>query len=74
MVADLLKTETSHEVFPEQAEHIVAHRGGLEESDIRKAFEGAGLESFSIEQATEHVEHVGRAVSLFLAKGTKPLA
>ncbi|KAF5386915.1 hypothetical protein D9615_002001 [Tricholomella constricta] len=55
-------------MFPQQVHHIVPHRGGLGEEDMRKAFEGAGLSSFSFEDGI-----VGKNdVKLFLAKGIKP--
>jgi len=54
----------------EYVKHIVPHRFGFEESDIRVAFEGAGLE-FSYERAIQAKQH-GNDVHLFLAKGIKP--
>ena len=72
LVADLLKAETSHNAFPDNVNHIVAHRGGFEEGDIRKAFEGAGLVSFGFEPVTT-AKYGSQSVQLFLAKGIKPL-
>lgn len=58
-------------VHPQNVEHIVPHRFGFDESDIRVAFEGAGLESFSYERAIKAKQH-GADVNIFLAKGSKP--
>ncbi|KAG6828358.1 hypothetical protein H0H92_008246 [Tricholoma furcatifolium] len=48
-------------------DHIVPHRGGLDESDMRAAFENAGLQSFTYDDGL-----VGRHdARLFIAKGVK---
>lgn len=60
-----------HAMDPERVKHIVPHRFGFEESDIRVAFEGPGLESFSYERAIKAKQHDHDAI-LFLAKGVKP--
>jgi hypothetical protein len=56
-------------VTPDQYGHIVAHKGGFTEDEIRSVFEGAGLEEFSFIEAAQAKMH-GRDVSFFLAKGT----
>ncbi|KAJ6607512.1 S-adenosyl-L-methionine-dependent methyltransferase [Mycena sp. CBHHK59/15] len=63
LVVDFMK---SAEPVPEN----VPNNGGFAEEDIEKAFVGAGLKDFSIEQFTKAKFH-GQIVSLFLAKGTK---
>jgi len=63
LVADFMK---SAEPVPEH----VPNNGGFTEEDIQKAFVGAGLEGFSIDQFTKAKFH-GQTVDLFLAKGTK---
>ncbi|KAF8553776.1 S-adenosyl-L-methionine-dependent methyltransferase [Imleria badia] len=70
LVADLVHGESTHEVFPEDAHHIVAHKGGFTEEDIRSTFEKAGLKNitFEIVLKGQHHEH---PVDLFLARGDK---
>ncbi|KAG6831248.1 hypothetical protein H0H87_005814, partial [Tephrocybe sp. NHM501043] len=71
LVVDLTKHtgdgHVHHPSIPEKFHHLVPHRGGLEESDMRKAFEGAGLESFSFEDGLT----ARNDAKLFLAKGSK---
>ncbi|KAG6898456.1 hypothetical protein C0993_006790 [Termitomyces sp. T159_Od127] len=57
-----------HQLIPDQFHHIVPHRGGLGEPDMRKAFESAGLDSFSFSDNLVAKDDV----RLFLAKGRKP--
>ncbi|KAJ7494432.1 S-adenosyl-L-methionine-dependent methyltransferase [Mycena galericulata] len=64
LVADFMQ---SAQPVPEH----VPHNGGFTETDIQKAFVGAGLEAFSFDQFTKAKFH-GQMVNLFLAKGTKP--
>lgn len=71
LVADIMKGDEWQEVIPQEFHHVVAHTGGLSESEMREAFEGAGLESFSFERATTAMKH-GKHVDFFIAKGTKP--
>lgn len=71
LVADILKGDEWQEVIPQEFHHVVAHTGGLSESEMREAFEGAGLQSFSFERATTAMKH-GKHVDFFIAKGTKP--
>ena len=70
LVADLVHGESTSEVFPEDAHHIVAHRGGFTEEDIRSTFDKAGLKNitFEIVATGKHHEH---PVDLFLARGDK---
>ncbi|KAG6819803.1 hypothetical protein H0H93_008498 [Arthromyces matolae] len=56
-----------HTLIPEKFHHIVPHKGGLDQSDIKKAFEGAGLESFLFDDSM-----IGKDdARLFIAKGIK---
>ncbi|KAG6839979.1 hypothetical protein C0991_009917 [Blastosporella zonata] len=55
-----------HPLIPEKFHHLVPHRGGLDESDMRKAFESAGL-AFSFEDGLT----AKNDTKLFLAKGIK---
>ncbi|KAG6883429.1 hypothetical protein C0993_006246 [Termitomyces sp. T159_Od127] len=57
-----------HQLIPDQFHHIVPHRGGLGEPDMRKAFESAGLDSFGFSDNLVAKDDV----RLFLAKGRKP--
>lgn len=63
--------ETSYAI-PEEFHHIVSHPNGFDEDEMRKFFEGAGLESFSFEMATS-AKHLGRNIDFFLAKASKPV-
>jgi SAM-dependent methyltransferase len=79
LVADLMRPVQSpegtstgeHHLFPESVHHIVPHKDAFEESDLRRAFEGAGLTDFvfnpNIGSATLHQT----LVDFFLARGTK---
>lgn len=58
-------------LFPESVHHFVPHVGGLDEEDMRKVFESAGLGSFSFELVIDAMKN-GQEVKLFLAKGVKP--
>ncbi|KAK0194599.1 S-adenosyl-L-methionine-dependent methyltransferase [Armillaria mellea] len=65
----------TNEDINEYYEAIVPHKTGFTEEDMRKVFEGAGLESFSlnvIPGATIDM-HGLKGCKLFLAKGIKPL-
>ncbi|KAK0447062.1 hypothetical protein EV421DRAFT_1788372 [Armillaria borealis] len=64
------------EDIPEKYEAIVPHKTGFSEEDMRKVFEGAGLESFSlnvIPGVTMDSMFGLTDQKLFLAKGFKPL-
>lgn len=73
LVADKQKMENDEKFLPDDPHHMVAHSGGISEGDLRKAFEGAGLESFHSEYATS-LKMGGVDVDYFLAKGVKPVA
>ncbi|PBK63804.1 hypothetical protein ARMSODRAFT_1057274 [Armillaria solidipes] len=64
------------EDIPEKYGAIVPHKLGFSEEDMRKMFEGAGLESFSL-NVIPGVTMDGMFgltdQKLFLAKGSKPL-
>ncbi|KAF8061712.1 S-adenosyl-L-methionine-dependent methyltransferase [Lyophyllum atratum] len=60
---------THHHSIPQEFHHLVPHRGGLDEADMQKAFEGAGFESFSFENGLT----AKNDAKLFLAKGIKPV-
>lgn len=70
LVADLVHGGSTHEIFPENSRHIVAHKGGFTEEDIRSTFEKAGLKNITFE-ITARVRHAGHSVDLFLARGDK---
>jgi hypothetical protein len=65
-----MKSSSSQELFPSEGHHIVAHKGGFEEADIKAVFEGAGLTNFTFVTATMGKKH-GHPVQFFLASGTK---
>lgn len=70
LVSDLVYGESAHEIFPEDVHHIVPHRGGFKEQDIRSTFEKAGLNNITFEVVAQG-KHLGHSVDLFLARGDK---
>jgi len=76
LVVDISKREDAHghvqHVIPHHAHHV-PHKGGLSESDMHKAFENAGLQSFEFDSDAIRAIHNGHNVRLFIAKGLKPL-
>ncbi|KAF8126592.1 S-adenosyl-L-methionine-dependent methyltransferase [Boletus edulis] len=70
LVVDILHEESTHEMFPEEYHHIVAHKGGFTEQEIRSTFEKAGLKDITFEIAA-HLKFNGHPVDLFLARGDK---
>lgn len=72
LVIDLIKTEESTAIFNERHEvhHVVAHRGGFYEAEIREAFEGAGLADVGFETIAS-ARKGERVVEFFLARGVK---
>lgn len=73
LVVDILKTSCAdpESIFPGHVHHIVAHKAGFTEDDIRETFMGAGLISFHIEPAIPVKKH-DKHFQLFIAKGTRP--
>ena len=81
LVVDILKPTDSEgcaaslsteSIFPDHVHHIVAHKAGFTEDEIRAAFTSAGLVSFHMEAAIPVKKH-DKDFQLFLAKGTKPV-
>jgi len=73
MVSDILKPSNEDEVFQHGSHaHIVAHKGGFKEADMRKAFDAAELQDMSFDKVTSGGKH-GRNIDFFLAKGVKLL-
>ncbi|KAF9234510.1 S-adenosyl-L-methionine-dependent methyltransferase [Melanogaster broomeanus] len=70
LVADMIHDESLHETFPPGFDHIVAHKGGFSEADIRTTFEKAGLGNVTFAKVAE-AKPLGRPVNLFLARGDK---
>ncbi|KAG5634465.1 hypothetical protein H0H81_001848 [Sphagnurus paluster] len=62
-----LDDHTPGSMFPESVHHIVPHRGGLSEQDMRQAFERAGLVDFRYDRGIVAQEDR----RLFIAKGVK---
>ncbi|KAI6151228.1 S-adenosyl-L-methionine-dependent methyltransferase [Pisolithus tinctorius] len=72
LVADLIKSQSSEEIFPPNAHHIVPHTGGFTAEEIRNAFECAGLRNFSFTKATNATpRHATESVTFFIARGDK---
>ncbi|KAF9009518.1 S-adenosyl-L-methionine-dependent methyltransferase [Cyathus striatus] len=57
--------------FPEEYNHVVAHKHGFTEGDIQKLFGGAGLTDVTYTDVPSSKD--GKDNELFLAKGIKPL-
>ncbi|EDR10828.1 uncharacterized protein LACBIDRAFT_315686 [Laccaria bicolor S238N-H82] len=74
LVIDLLKSDDAEteDLFPDHGHHIVAHKGGFKEDDLRTAFREAGLTAFMFNDAMT-VKRRGHDLKLFIAKGTKPI-
>ncbi|KDR81974.1 hypothetical protein GALMADRAFT_276610 [Galerina marginata CBS 339.88] len=77
-VVDIAPKETSSSsgtsgitLFPEQYQHVVAHRDGLTQEALKGAFDDAGLVSFTFEPFSTVTVHEKEGI-LFVAKGTKP--
>lgn len=51
--------------------HVVAHRGGLDESTMRSTFEEAGLSEFAFRPCVR-VTKGEKELNVFVAKGVKP--
>lgn len=73
LVIDLLKSDDveTEDLFPDHPHHVVAHKGGFKEDDLRTAFREAGLTAFMFNDAMT-VKRRGHDLKLFIAKGTKP--
>ena len=77
LVVDILNTTEgcanagAESIFPDHVHHIIAHKAGFTEEDIRVTFTSAGLVSFYMEAAIPVKKH-NKDFRLFLAKGTKP--
>jgi pyruvate formate-lyase activating enzyme-like uncharacterized protein len=57
------------------AEHIVAHKGGFNESEIIEVFKSAGLDGIEFKVAAEFSAHGHEEakLQLFIAKGIRSL-
>jgi len=63
----MTKTVESSRI-PEEYHHIVPHKHGFSEDEMRELFEGAGLVSFSYKEVASGEGDL----DLFIAKGIKP--
>lgn len=70
LVADVVRGDSADEIFSESFHHIVAHKGGFTEQEIRSTFEKAGLKNITFE-VIARAKHAGHPVDLFLARGDK---
>ena len=61
-------------VFAEHGTYdIVAHKGGFTRHQVEEAFDAAGLVSFDFDDAISARKN-GYPITLFVARGVKPLA
>ena len=67
-VADIESTSDREEIIPETASHIVAHKFGFSETEMRSFIESAGL-SFSSFTSVTKAKKNGKEVNVFLAQG-----
>ncbi|PBK90791.1 S-adenosyl-L-methionine-dependent methyltransferase [Armillaria gallica] len=77
LVVDLVSSDSVLKIedLPEKYKAIVPHKRGFSEEDMRKLFEGAGLESFSLNVIPDVTMDGIFGLTdqkLFLAKGVKP--
>ncbi|KAF8955573.1 S-adenosyl-L-methionine-dependent methyltransferase [Flammula alnicola] len=76
LVVDIMpkdESSSSGTLFPENLHHVVAHTDGFTEESIRAAFDGAGLTDFLFKPISSIKIH-DKEATIFIAKGTKPLA
>ena len=60
-------------IFPEVHHHIVAHKYGISEEIILRAFERAGLASFEMKETFKaKMRSTGKDVQWDVARGVKP--
>ncbi|OBZ75916.1 hypothetical protein A0H81_04916, partial [Grifola frondosa] len=72
LVSDVLSDAEGSVIFPAHTHHVIAHKHGLSEADMRRTFEGAGLTDFELAELFE-CKIFGKDITVFLAKGVKPL-
>ncbi|OCH94873.1 S-adenosyl-L-methionine-dependent methyltransferase [Obba rivulosa] len=76
LVADRLPTEETEEKaaedYPENVRHTVAHFNGFDEPEMRRVFEGVGLQQFQFMDGLTGTI-LGKDFKLFIARGVKPL-
>ena len=73
LVVDFIKQLEGHQaeaVVAEDFRHIAPHENGFNETEMRNAFEEAGLIDFSFSSATKAIIFE-REVELFLARGKR---
>ena len=54
------------------AAHIVSHKHGFTENEMKEILEGAGLTEFTLTPNVAHIAYGEKGVSLFLAHSIKP--
>ncbi|KAK1235363.1 hypothetical protein PQX77_001422 [Marasmius sp. AFHP31] len=67
-VADIESTKDREEIIPETANHVVAHKYGFSEAEVKSYIESAGL-SFSRFTSVTKARKNGKEVNVFLAQG-----
>jgi hypothetical protein len=73
MVSDIMKSSDGAGIFTHSTHaDIVAHKGGFDDTDIRKAFDAADLHDITFDKVTSAMKD-GHSVDFFLAKGVKSL-
>lgn len=72
LVSDILKSSDGVSTLKAIPLDIVAHQGGFEDADIRKAFDAAGLHLATFEKVTS-AKKDGQDIDFFLTKGVKSL-
>jgi len=72
LVSDILKSPDGVSTLKAIPLDIVAHQGGFEDADIRKAFAAAGLHLATFEKVTS-AKKDGQDIDFFLTKGVKSL-
>ena len=74
LVADVHAAPDGRELWPAAHHHIVPHKHGFTEEEMRGAFEGAGLKDFEMRDAFKaKMRATGGQTRWFIAKGLKPV-
>ncbi|TBU29336.1 S-adenosyl-L-methionine-dependent methyltransferase [Dichomitus squalens] len=75
LVADIKAEEDGRLLFSEGYHHIVPHKHGLSEEEMRNAFEGAGLAKFETRETFKaKMRSTGQDMQWFVARGVKQVS
>lgn len=79
LVSDMRAEEDARDIIPASHHAMVSHKHGIEEAQLRAAFEGAGLQEFEARDAGREkmqlpkgAETTNMEATWFIARGVKP--